>query len=106
MVEYKVVITNRGLDSLEKIHRFYTETASESIVVRISNELLKEIESLSIFPERKPKLRVTKELNPAYRFAILKPFKIIFRIFEDRLTVYVVEFIHDKESPEKWDNIE
>jgi hypothetical protein len=35
----------------------------------------------------------------------MKSFKIVFRIFEDRSTIFVVEFIHDKESPEKWESI-
>lgn len=34
-----------------------------------------------------------------------KLFKVVFQIFKKKDTVRVIDFVHDKENPVKWDNL-
>ena len=72
---------------------------------RIRTGLVKEAKSLRKLPESKPLLQTIKKGNPPYRYTRKWSFKIIFQIFKKKDTVLIADFIHDKESPEKWDDI-
>jgi plasmid stabilization system protein ParE len=102
---FKVLVTPVAEASIERIYDYYELEVSRSVAQRIKNEILKEILMLKILPERKSLLRAKKKYNPVMRFAQKMSFKIIFQVYTEVQEVVVLEIIHDKENPEKWESI-
>jgi len=70
---------------------------------KIREGLVAEARSLEKLPASRPLLPTEKKASPPYRYAKKWSFKIIFQIFKKKDQVSVIDFMHDKESPSKWD---
>jgi len=103
--EFKVVVTQNAVEVIENIYGYYEKEVSKSVAQKIKNEILKEIFTLNILPERKSILRSKKSYTPDIRFAQKMSFKILFQVYKEVREVVVLEVIHDKESPRNWESV-
>ncbi len=103
--EFKIVVTSVAQKSIEIIYAYYEKEVSKVIAQKIKNEIFKELFTLSVLPERKSILRSEKDYIPKIRFAQKMSFKILFQVYKENHEVVVLEIIHDKENPKKWESI-
>ena len=100
---FKVVITRPAANSLRKIIDYYRRKASPKVARKVRRNLLDETKTLERLPESKPLLPVKETSEPPYRYAKKWSFKIIFQVHKKDDTVSVIDYLHDKENPEKWE---
>ena len=103
MVElFKVIISRDARKVLRKIFGYYKENASEATAKKIKEGLLDKAQSLNRYPERGTLLPGKKEEKHPRRYTKAWSYKVVYRVFQKKKQVRVVDFIHDKEDPEKW----
>ena len=102
---WKVVITRNARRSLSNINGYYKEHASPAVAKKVRNGLVAEARSLEKLPASKPLLPTKKKASPPYRYTKKWSFKIIFQIYKKKDQVSVIEFLHDKESPNRWEGL-
>jgi plasmid stabilization system protein ParE len=100
---FKVIFSRDATKQLRKIDAYHKRNASNAVAKKVREGLLEEAKNLKKLPGSKPLLATKKKSDPPYRYTKKWSFKIIFQIFKKKDTVSVVEIIHDKESPEKWE---
>lgn len=100
---FKVIFTQDARRSVKKISDHYKRKASGSVAKKVRSGIVSEAKTLRRLPESKPLLPTKKKAKPPYRYAKKGSFKIIFQVFKKRGTVSVVDVLHDKESPDKWE---
>jgi len=105
MVEkiFKVVITRPAANSLRKIVGYYRSKASPKVARKVRKNLIDETKILERLPESKPLLPVKETSEPPYRYTKKWSFKIIFQVHKKDDTVNVIDYLHDKENPKKWE---
>ena len=87
----KVILTPQSLDDLEEAVAFIAKGNPERART-YGNELIDRALSVATFPERG---RVVPEIaEPTVREIIHGPYRIIYEIFPDRHTIYVLRFWH------------
>jgi len=87
----KVILTPQSLDDLEEIVTFIARNNPERART-FGNELIDRALSVATFPEIG---RVVPEIGePAVREIIHGSYRIIYEIFSDRETIYVLRFWH------------
>ena len=98
----KVILTPQSLDDLEQIVTFIAEDNPER-ARSFGSELIDRALSVATFPERG---RAVPEIGePAVREIIHGSYRIIYDIFPDRKTIYVLRFWHGARGEpeiEKW----
>jgi len=88
---FKVILTPQSLDDLEEIVIFIAKDNSERART-FGNELIDRALSIATFPELG---RIVPEIGePAVREIIHGPYRIIYEIFHDHETIYVLRFWH------------
>jgi len=88
---FKVILTPQSLDDLRDIVAFIAQANSER-AKSFGNELIDHALTLAELPERG---RVVPELSePAVREIVHRPYRIIYEIFAEQSTVYVLRFWH------------
>lgn len=103
MVElFKVIISRDARKVLSKIFGYYKENASEATAQKIRKGILDEAQKLERYPESGSILPGTEKDKEPRRYKKAWSYKIIYRIFQKKKEVRVIDFIHDKEDPEKW----
>jgi plasmid stabilization system protein ParE len=102
---FKIVFSRDARKKLRKISDYHKENTSDTVAKKVRDGLVTEAKSLKKLPSSKPLLQTKKEADPPYRYTIKWSFKIIFQIFKKKDTVSIVEFMHDKENPKKWENL-
>ena len=102
---FRVVFTKDAQKSLKKISDYYKRNASSTVAKKVRKGLVDEGKKLETLPASRPLLPIKKEVTPPYRYAKKWSFKIIFQIFKKQDTVRVIDFLHDKENPDKWDDL-
>lgn len=103
--KYRVVLVKNAIKTLKEIYDYYQGHSSSGLARKIRNALLEESKTLSSFPDSKAKLPAKKQVLPPFRYTKKWSFKIIFQVFENDNTVVVLDFLHDKENPEKWEGL-
>jgi mRNA-degrading endonuclease RelE of RelBE toxin-antitoxin system len=102
---WKVVITRNARKSLSNINDYYEKKTTPTLAKKVREGLVAEARSLEKLPASKPLLPTEKKASPPYRYAKKWSFRIVFQIFNKEDQVSVIDFIHDKESPGKWDDL-
>ena len=102
---FRVVLTKPAIAKLKKIHSNYRKRESVELADKIKGGLISESKTLKEQPSSKPLLRTKKKVIPPYRYTKKWSYKIIFQVFQNDDTVIVNEFMHDKENPEKWEDL-
>jgi len=107
MVEktFKVIVSPIAKVRLKKIYSYYKENVSLEVARKIRNGLLDEVDTLKKRPESKALLRMKKRVVPPYRYIKKWSYKIIFQVFENEDFVSVVDFMHDRENPNKKEDL-
>jgi len=99
---FKVVISRPAANNLKEIVDYYRRKASPEVARKVRRNLIDETKTLERLPESKPLLPVKEKTEPPYRYTKKWSFKIIFQVHKKEDTVSVIDYLHDKESPEKW----
>jgi plasmid stabilization system protein ParE len=103
--KYKVVLTRNSSKSLKRIYNYYKDQGEADLGKEVKDELLKASDLLQDLPNSKPKLPSEKQTVPSMRYSKKLSYKIIFQVFEPQDTVVVLDFIHDREDPRKWEKL-
>jgi len=105
---YRVIISRLARERLKDISEYLTEKESADIARKVRSGLLKAAKDLEKTPEIQPLLSLpgTEDKDPPYRYARKWSYKIIFRIFEPKDEVRVLDFFHSKQSQDKLKDLE
>ncbi len=103
MVEkvFKVRTSKSARIRLKKVYNYYKENVSIEVAKRMRNGLIEELDILQKQPQSKPLLQMKKQVIPPCRYARKWSYKIIFQVFEEQNLVSVIDFMHDREDPDK-----
>ena len=90
-VKYEVLLTEGAEQDLEAIHDYICEFDCVENANYVLDQLLEVIESLSRLPARGtyPKELVALGIKE-YRQTAFKPFRVIYRILDDQVIVYLI----------------
>ena len=102
---FKVVISRVARKKLRFIYNYQKKNASPRVAKKIRDGLLDEAENLNLEPESRPLLKSKKQVSPPYRYQRKWSYKIIFQVFKKKKQVRVVEFMHDREDSDKWEDL-
>ena len=86
-----VLLTEHAERDLEELHDYIAEHDTSGNAVRVLDRIEKALQSLSTFPERgsHPKELLALGIRE-YRQIFFKPYRIIYRIMERRVYVYLI----------------
>ncbi|MBW4686135.1 MAG: type II toxin-antitoxin system RelE/ParE family toxin [Komarekiella atlantica HA4396-MV6] len=97
-MDYQVILSPKALGDLEIIIRYIAHDNPEA-ARKICQRLLEKTKELSQFPFKRQKVSEFDE--PDIRQLILKPYRIIYRVEEDKKQVSIARFWHaSRFSPE------
>ncbi len=97
-MDYQVILSPKALGDLETIIRYIAQDNSEA-ARKIGQRLLEKTKELSQFPSKGQKVSEFDE--PNIRQLIIKPYRIIYRVEEDKKQVSIARFWHaSRFSPE------
>lgn len=103
---YQVVISRLARQHLKDISDYLIENESLETAQKVRSGLLKTAKDLEKTPEIQPLLPGTEDKDPPYRYARKWSYKIIFRIFEPKDEVRVLDFFHSKQNSDKLKDLE
>lgn len=88
---YKILLTEGAEQDLESIYDYVVQFDCVANANYVLDQLMKVAQSLSRFPERGsyPKELSTLGIHE-YRQTSFKPYRIIYRIVEDKVIIYVI----------------
>ena len=91
VLRYEVLLTGGAEQDLESIFDYVAEFDSTGSALRLLDRLLEVTESLARFPERGSHPRELLALGiREYRQLTLKSYRIVYRVFERRVLVYLI----------------
>ncbi|MBL7790789.1 MAG: type II toxin-antitoxin system RelE/ParE family toxin [Saprospiraceae bacterium] len=99
--QYYVVVSMLAFQRLKEISDYLKTNVSAETARKVRNELLNTAKELEFHPEKHPLLPGTVDKDHPYRYAKKWSYKIIFRIIEPKDEVWVLDFFHTKQNPEK-----
>jgi plasmid stabilization system protein ParE len=102
---YRVVLSYIAVDKLKKINAYYKENHSIQLGKKLTEALLAEVKNLQHLPESKTILKTKKKIVPPFRYTKKWSFKIVFQVYPNDDTVIILDFIHDQENPDKWEDL-
>jgi toxin ParE1/3/4 len=90
-VRYDVLLTGHAQRDLEELHGYIAEHDSPGNAAHVLDRIEKALEGLSTFPERgsHPKELLALGIRD-YRQTFFKPYRLIYRIVERRVYVYLI----------------
>jgi len=97
----RIVVSQNAKIRLKEIYSYTKENASPALAIKIRDGLLEEASNLKERPESKPLLRMKKQVAPPYRYSKKWSYKIVFQFFENENLISIIDFMHDRENPEK-----
>ena len=91
MQQHEVLLTEDAERDLEDLFDYIAEHDSNASANHVLDRIEKSIESLSSFPERGsfPKELLALGIKD-YRQVFFKPYRMIYRIFEKRVYIYLI----------------
>lgn len=102
---FRIVVSQNAKIKLKEIYFYTKENTSTQLAVKIRDGLLEEAEKLQSRPESKPLLRMKKQVVPPYRYSKKWSYKIIFQLFENENLISIIDFMHDRENPDKKEDL-
>ncbi|MDR1708876.1 MAG: type II toxin-antitoxin system RelE/ParE family toxin [Candidatus Accumulibacter sp.] len=88
---YAVVLTAGAERDVESIFDYIAESDGAASAGRVLDRLMKTAESLEKFPERGSHPKELAALGiKEYRQVLFKPYRVIYRVFESQVVVYLV----------------
>jgi toxin ParE1/3/4 len=87
----EVLLTHGAEQDLESLHNYLAQATGNRAAQQVLARLLRAIEALSSFPERGGYPRELLALGIRdYRQIALKPYRVIYRVIEGQVIVYLV----------------
>lgn len=102
---FRVIVAQSAAIRLRKIYSYYQKKASTKVANKVRNGLLAEARTLEKLPKSKPLLPIKKSVSPPHRYTRKWSYKIVFQVFENEDRVSIIDFLHDKESPDKRESL-
>jgi len=102
---FRIVVSQNAKIKLKEIYNYTKENISSELAEKLRDGLLEEAEKLQKRPESKPLLRMKKQVVPPYRYSKKWSYKIIFQFFENENLISIIDFMHDRENPEKKEHL-
>jgi plasmid stabilization system protein ParE len=102
---YRVIVSAPAQRRLKEIFDYLLENVSIETAKKVRTSLLDTSKSLEKFPQRRSILAGAEDMASPYRYAKKWSYKIIFRINEDKNEVRVLDFFHEKQNPEKLEEL-
>ncbi|MBD2491081.1 type II toxin-antitoxin system RelE/ParE family toxin [Aulosira sp. FACHB-615] len=94
-MDYQVVLSPKAIGDLEAIVR-YIALSNPEAARKLGQQLLEKTKELSQFPLRGQKV---PEFNDSHiRQLILKPYRIIYRVEEDKQRISIARFWHSAQE--------
>jgi len=94
-MDYTVILSPKAVGDLEAIVR-YIALSNPEAARRVGQNLLAKTKELSNFPFRG---QIVPEFNsPDIRQVILKPYRIVYRVEEDKKRISVTRFWHSSQE--------
>lgn len=88
---FQVVFTEAALNDLASIYDYILATDSESKANYVIERLVEAADKLSQYPDRGPIPAELRSLGlREYRQTFFKPYRLIYRVMDDRVVVHVV----------------
>jgi plasmid stabilization system protein ParE len=97
MSEYKIIWTNQAISALKAIFNFYKEKSPQG-ANRVKSDLLQCPKTIFFSQQYQ-----IDDINPKYRRIIIRDFKVLYKYSNS--TIYVMDIISTKQSPEILKNI-
>lgn len=94
-MDYTVILSPKAVGDLESIIRYIALNNPES-ARKVGQNLLNKTKELSQFPSKGQK--VPEFNNPDIRQVILKPYRIVYRIEEDKKRISIARFWHSSQA--------
>lgn len=90
-MRFDVLLTKHAERDLEELYDYIAERDTPGNAARVLDRIEKVLQSLSAFPERgsHPKELLALGIRE-YRQAFFKPYRLIYRIVEQRVYVYLI----------------
>ena len=93
-MDYQVILSPKAVRDLEAVVRYIAQDSPET-ARRLGQQLLKKTKELGSFPL---KGQAVPEFNdPSIRQLVLRPYRIIYRIEEDKKRVSIARFWHSSQ---------
>lgn len=90
-MSYLVILLPAAADDLEQLFDYIAENDSPDKAIHVITRLQELIDGLSAFPDRGRRVRELEALGyRACREVPFKPYRIIYRVVEDAVRVYMV----------------
>ena len=90
-IRRKVLLTQGAVQDLESLHRYLCEFASPATANQVLDRWMIVVQGLAEFPERGSYPRELLALGMKdYRQATFKPYRVIYRVLNERVVLYLV----------------
>lgn len=94
-MDYIVILSPKAVEDLERIIR-YIALSSPEAARKVGQNLLNKTKQLSQFPFKGQK--VPEFNSPDIRQIILKPYRVVYRVEEDKKRISVARFWHSSQE--------
>jgi toxin ParE1/3/4 len=94
-MDYTVILSPKAVGDLESIVRYISQT-NPSTARKVGRSLLDKIQELSQFPRRGQ--MVPEFDSPDIRQILLKPYRIVYRVEDDRKRISIARFWHSAQE--------
>ncbi|MGF1570913.1 MAG: type II toxin-antitoxin system RelE/ParE family toxin [Nodosilinea sp.] len=94
-MDYTVILSPKAVGDLEVIIR-YIALANPEVARKVGQNLLNKAKELSQFPFKGQ--QVPEFNSPAIRQVILKPYRIVYRVEEDKKRISIARFWHSSQA--------
>lgn len=97
---YRVIVTPEARDQIKEIVAYWEEEESPNRAEDTLDGILKAIDSLAEMPTRHALVPSISKRGTMYRRILSKPYRIVFTINEQEITVTVVDVDHERRHPQ------
>jgi plasmid stabilization system protein ParE len=93
---YDIVWDIKALNAVESIYKYILQKSLQGAET-VKKEIFAAIDSLQTYPERFP---VDRDIKSPYRRCLVRNYKIIFRIYNERKQILIIHIWNSKRSTE------
>ena len=97
---YRVIVTPEARDQIKEIVDYWEDKESAAKAERTLDGILEGIDSLADMPTRHAPVPSISKRGTMYRRILSKPYRIVFTIDEEEITVTVVDIDHERRHPQ------
>lgn len=98
----EVFWTKFALNELSNIYKYYRLNVGSSIASKIKDELIKVSQQLSEYQLSGVEEEYLRELKQGHRYIVRGKFKIIYKVYRDR--IYITDVFDSRQNPQKIKN--